>query len=132
VREYDLYILLADVSSGLDMKVCVRCRSRPAILGHQCRGLQGDWSHPNGESLAMLLQHNTARWTYIAEGKMRDGWVRRFPVLDPNGRLEGVISLADLARATAGETGDHDLSESQVGEKLTAICISSGQTMSAG
>jgi nicotinamidase-related amidase len=30
--------------------------------------LQRDWSHPNSEDLAKLLQRNIARWNYIAAG----------------------------------------------------------------
>ncbi|MFL6605012.1 MAG: isochorismatase family protein [Steroidobacteraceae bacterium] len=31
--------------------------------------LQRDWSHPNSEDLAKLLQRNIARWNYIAAGE---------------------------------------------------------------
>jgi hypothetical protein len=30
--------------------------------------LQHDWSEPNSEDLARLLQNNIARWNYIAAG----------------------------------------------------------------
>ena len=30
--------------------------------------IQRDWSHPNSEELAMLLQRNISRWGYIAAG----------------------------------------------------------------
>jgi CBS domain-containing protein len=85
------------------------------------------------------------------EKLMRDGRVRRLPVLDAEGMLLGMISLADLARAAHGfidevaqnvqclvdaadlgdraaarKSVDHglDISESEVSDTLAAICAS--------
>jgi CBS domain-containing protein len=40
-----------------------------------------------------------------AEQLMRDGQVRRLPVVDARGELRGLLSLNDLARATAWSNG---------------------------
>jgi len=44
-----------------------------------------------------------------AAAKMRRNRVRRLPVCDRDGRLVGVLSLADLARASAGEMDKAEL-----------------------
>lgn len=60
------------------------------------------------------------------ENTMRAHQVRRLPVVDEQGRLVGLISLADLAREAALEaqtaSGVPDLSENEVGDTLAAIC----------
>jgi CBS-domain-containing membrane protein len=61
-----------------------------------------------------------------AERVMQDGQVRRLPVLSAEGRLLGIVSLADLARTAAREDSarviGRDISESEVGHTLAAIC----------
>ena len=59
-----------------------------------------------------------------AERVMQDGQVRRLPVLNAEGQLIGIVSLADLARNAAGSTRviGRDISESEVGHTLAAIC----------
>jgi CBS-domain-containing membrane protein len=61
-----------------------------------------------------------------AERVMRQGQVRRLPVLSAEGQLLGIVSLADLARTAAREGTTriigHDISESEVGHTLAAIC----------
>jgi len=62
-----------------------------------------------------------------AERVMQEGQVRRLPVLSAEGQLLGIVSLADLARAAAREGGTsrmigRDISESEVGVTLAAIC----------
>ncbi|HEU4620282.1 MAG TPA: CBS domain-containing protein [Gammaproteobacteria bacterium] len=52
-----------------------------------------------------------------AVAAMRDGQVRRLPVVDAEDRLVGMLSLADSARAA----GESDLAAA-VGETLAAIC----------
>lgn len=59
-----------------------------------------------------------------AERIMREAQIRRLPVIDEEGRLIGMISLADLAREAAREvkTGAAEISENEVGDTLAAIC----------
>jgi CBS-domain-containing membrane protein len=58
-----------------------------------------------------------------AEKVMRSEQVHRLPVLDDGGALAGIVSLADLARASARRvrTGRGEVSTSEVGETLAAI-----------
>jgi CBS-domain-containing membrane protein len=51
---------------------------------------------------------------------MRDRQIRRVPVADASGRLVGIVSLADLART--GRRSAADITETEVGETLAAIC----------
>jgi len=66
-----------------------------------------------------------------AEEIMRSGQVRRLPVVDAEGALVGIVSLADLARLAAPEDGNsarkrpdkkRDLSGQEVAGTLAAIC----------
>jgi CBS-domain-containing membrane protein len=57
-----------------------------------------------------------------AEKIMRQGQIRRLPVLDEQGVLRGMISLADLAREAARESPDRALTRTEIGETLAAIC----------
>jgi CBS-domain-containing membrane protein len=57
-----------------------------------------------------------------AEKVMRQGQIRRLPVLDEQGVLRGMISLADLAREAARESPDKALTRTEIGETLAAIC----------
>jgi CBS domain-containing protein len=54
------------------------------------------------------------------ERLMRERRVRRIPVADASGRLLGIVSLADLARA--GRRSSADVTETDVGATLAAIC----------
>jgi CBS domain-containing protein len=54
------------------------------------------------------------------ERLMRERQIRRIPVADESGRLLGIVSLADLART--GRRPTTDISETEVGETLAAIC----------
>ncbi len=62
----------------------------------------------------------------LAERLMRSRRIRRLPVLDDEGALAGMISLADLARVAAYENhnGTANVPESEVGHTLAAICAS--------
>lgn len=53
-----------------------------------------------------------------AAARMRRNRVRRLPVCDPEGRLVGVLSLADLARASVES---HTLSKADLAEVLEAL-----------
>jgi len=55
-----------------------------------------------------------------AERTMQQAQVHRLPVVDDGGRLLGVLSLADIARATARGARDK-VSAGEVGETLAAI-----------
>jgi CBS domain-containing protein len=60
-----------------------------------------------------------------AEGIMRDAQVRRLPVVDADGRVIGMISLADLAAEAARECApgaSKEITETEVGDTLSAIC----------
>jgi CBS domain-containing protein len=57
-----------------------------------------------------------------AETTMRDGHVRRLPVLDAQGSLAGMISLADLAREAAHNGNQAEGSEWDVSDTLAMIC----------
>jgi CBS-domain-containing membrane protein len=55
---------------------------------------------------------------------MRAGRIRRLPVIDDNGMLVGLISLADLAQEAARESTatKQEINEVEVGDTLAAIC----------
>jgi len=59
------------------------------------------------------------------EQLMRSQQVRRLPVIDRNGGLCGIVSLADLAREASSGNGSplgSSISGSEVGDVLAAIC----------
>lgn len=58
-----------------------------------------------------------------AEATMREGQVHRLPVVDDGDLLQGVISLADVAREASRETRSrrHEVTATEVGETLAAI-----------
>jgi CBS domain-containing protein len=55
-----------------------------------------------------------------AEQLMRNGQVRRIPVVDANGRLEGIVSVNDIARATA--RGRKSTLDRELTATMAAIC----------
>jgi CBS domain-containing protein len=55
----------------------------------------------------------------VAERTMADAQVRRLPVVDDHGRLVGIVSIADLARAPRGAHRRQALAD--VGETLAAL-----------
>jgi CBS domain-containing protein len=59
-----------------------------------------------------------------AERTMREARVRRLPVIDEQDALVGMISLADLAQEAAreGTASTHEITETEVGGTLAAIC----------
>jgi CBS domain-containing protein len=58
-----------------------------------------------------------------AEQRMRVQQIRRLPVLDADRRLVGIVSLADIARATArAEAGKGKLPSDEVTATLVDIC----------
>lgn len=59
-----------------------------------------------------------------AEDIMRTRQIRRLPVIDLQGRLQGIVSLNDLAREAAREQSrrTRDTSPADVGRTLAAIC----------
>jgi CBS domain-containing protein len=60
----------------------------------------------------------------VAERIMSDHQVRRVPVVDPQNRVVGMVSLTDLAREAEDEVGQrtHRVSEGEVTRTLAAIC----------
>ena len=59
-----------------------------------------------------------------AERVMRDSHIRRLPVIDRDGALIGMISLADLAREAIRERSHprKEVTENDIGNTLAAIC----------
>jgi len=59
-----------------------------------------------------------------AESSMRKAQVRRLPVLDEDGHLLGLISLADIAREAARgrSSKKQKVSDAEVGQALSDIC----------
>jgi CBS-domain-containing membrane protein len=78
------------------------------------------WSCQAGDSLVK------------AERTMQQARVRRLPVLDDRGDLIGVISLADLALEASRQRRQvgKEITETEVGDTLAAICESSRQATS--
>jgi len=68
-----------------------------------------------------------------AENTMRSSRIRRLPVLNKDGALIGMISLADLAREAARERtrSQKEITETEVGDTLATICQSSSQSLSS-
>lgn len=64
-----------------------------------------------------------------AERAMREARIRRLPVIDAQGALLGMISLADLAREAQRENTSpkQEITETEVGDTLAAICQPSQQ-----
>jgi CBS domain-containing protein len=69
-----------------------------------------------------------------AERAMRDGQVRRVPVVDAKGQLRGILSLNDIVRATLRlrNAGISGLSDGAVVDTLAAICEPQAPSKSAG
>jgi len=63
---------------------------------------------------------------------MRDARVRRLPVVNDQGALIGMLSLADIAREAAAEQSQpkREVTEFEVNDTLAAIC-STGQSLGA-
>jgi CBS-domain-containing membrane protein len=56
------------------------------------------------------------------ERVMRERQVRRVPVTDSSQNLLGIVSLADLARASQRHSETTGITETEVGDTLAAIC----------
>lgn len=67
------------------------------------------------------------------ERAMRLSQIRRLPVVDDDGGLVGMITLADLARQAASDSHlqKHEITESEVGDTLAMICRVSGEQRAA-
>jgi CBS domain-containing protein len=59
-----------------------------------------------------------------AEESLRTGQLRRLPVVDDEGALIGIITLADLAREATRERKARvkDITEAEVGDTLARVC----------
>lgn len=68
-----------------------------------------------------------------AEKWMRQARIRRLPVLDEQGSLIGLLSLADLAREAARQdtAPKQEITESEVGDTLASICQPGAQQLAA-
>ena len=68
-----------------------------------------------------------------AEKIMRTALIRRLPVVDDDGVLVGMISLADLAQEALRErdTTKREISEKAVGHTLAAICRAQHRELAA-
>lgn len=60
----------------------------------------------------------------VAERLMQSRQIRRLPVIDKEGRLIGILSLADIVRGSerTGGRGVSDVSSSEVASTLATIC----------
>jgi len=58
----------------------------------------------------------------IAETKMQEHQLHRLPVLDENGRLLGIVSLADIVRSASDGHGRHSADTEDVVRTLAAVC----------
>lgn len=68
-----------------------------------------------------------------AERVMREARVRRLPVIDHDGGLLGMLSLADLAREAARERTQprKEINETEIGHTLAEICAPPRHSMAA-
>jgi CBS domain-containing protein len=68
-----------------------------------------------------------------AEKIMREAQIRRLPVVDDDGRLIGMISLADLAREAARDRTmeSPQITETEIGDTLAAICTARSRRVAA-
>jgi CBS domain-containing protein len=59
-----------------------------------------------------------------AEKSLRRGQLRRLPVVDAEGALVGIITLADLVREAARERKAKvkDITDAEVGDTLALVC----------
>jgi CBS domain-containing protein len=64
-----------------------------------------------------------------AEEIMRKQQVRRLPVIDPDGRLLGILSLTDIAieAACGAQARNKSITAREVGETLAGVCQSRGK-----
>jgi CBS domain-containing protein len=88
---------------------------------------RGEPLHQIPVSVAMSKQvRSCAPGATLAEAEeiMRASQIRRLPVVDPEGALVGIVSLADLARLAAPDGGrkKRDVSGQEVAGTLAAIC----------
>jgi CBS domain-containing protein len=67
------------------------------------------------------------------EKTMREAQIRRLPVVDASSRLIGVISLADIAREAASKRTAQvpEITETEIGDTLAAICTPSSRRVAA-
>ena len=64
----------------------------------------------------------------VAEATMRANQIRRLPVIDEEGKLEGILSLADVARATEQRAGrQKEQAPANVVATLAGICAPRAQ-----
>ena len=68
-----------------------------------------------------------------AEKTMRQTRIRRLPVVDEQGMLVGMVSLADLAQEAARErtATRQEITDTEVGDTLAAICKPIGRQLAA-
>lgn len=88
-----------------------------------------------GEAMAkQVLACSTTDPLQQAESVMRRGRVRRLPVLNAEGVLVGMISLADLAREATRDSSEPAPTRPplQVGDTLAAICAPTARAQGQG
>jgi CBS domain-containing protein len=97
-----------------DRDICMSCWSRD----------RGPGALQVSESMSRELYSCTPDDTLVnAEGIMRSRQVRRLPVTDSQGRLAGIVSLADLVKHTQSTGGRRkDVVPEEVTSTLAGIC----------
>lgn len=99
-----------------DRDVCMAAYTQGAMLGHL----------RVGSAMAREVRSCRPMDTVAeAESIMRAAQVRRLPVVDPESRVLGILSLNDIAREVArerGASGQPEIGGEEVAETLGAIC----------
>lgn len=110
------------VITDRDICMCALFRAKPL---HELRV---------GEAMAEQVKVcNPGSSLAKAEKIMREAQIRRLPVVDGQGRLVGMITLADLAQEAVREqnASKQEITETEVGGTLAAICEPVGRQLAA-
>jgi CBS domain-containing protein len=111
------------VVEGADRRVVGVVTDRDACMAAYTRGHALTEIRVRDVMSARVRACKPADELTAAEQVMREAKVHRLPVVDEDGRLIGVISLADLAREAARGAGSRRraVSPAEVGETLASI-----------
>ncbi len=104
-----------------DRDICIAAGTRderPSELRASEVARTSPWTCKSTDDLRLALQI------------MRDAGVRRLPVVSPEGELEGIVSISDIAlnvRRGLGTVGAPAVSDTDVVDTLQAICSAAGR-----